>query len=186
MEMWVDGTKVSSNVLGKDHTFSTLDIDGRVYLKQGLYCSDKIPDTQSLYHDGMKIAVCPSDHNGYFDAILEKCYSEQPGPVIHIPKDPRGVISNWGVNHLNVFVLGSDGAIWNNPIFNDMWHAWTHTGNPGDLGHPSGITITSAPAAVSTNNLTIDVFAKGSDNSIWYISGDRYHPDGPIHWSGWK
>ena len=35
----------------------------------------------------MKIAVCPSDHNGYFDAILEKCYSEQPGPVIHIPKD---------------------------------------------------------------------------------------------------
>jgi len=134
----------------------------------------------------MKIAVCPSDHNGYFDAILEKCYSEQPGPVIHIPKDPRGVISNWGVNHLNVFVLGSDGAIWNNPIFNDMWHAWTHTGNPGDLGHPSGITITSAPAAVSTNNLTIDVFAKGSDNSIWYISGDRYHPDGPIHWSGWK
>jgi hypothetical protein len=27
MEMWVDGTKVSPNVLGKDHTFSTLGID---------------------------------------------------------------------------------------------------------------------------------------------------------------
>src|SRR6187455_1628057 len=38
-------------------------------------------------------------------------------------------VSSWGPDHLNVFVLGSDGALWNNPYFNNAWHQWTHTGN---------------------------------------------------------
>jgi len=107
-------------------------------------------------------------------------------------------ISNWGPGqggHLNAFVLGNDSSIWNNPFFNNTWHSWTHTGNTGDPGHPSGISITSPPAAISRDvvNKIIDVFAKGSDNSIWRLcfnganwgswihvgnTGDPGHPSG--------
>jgi hypothetical protein len=90
-----------------------------------------------------------------------------PGSISSPPS-----ISNWGPGqggHLNAFVLGSDGSVWNNPFFSNTWHNWFHTGNAGDPGHPPGITITSAPAAISRDvvNKIIDVFATGSDKSIW-------------------
>jgi hypothetical protein len=91
-------------------------------------------------------------------------------------------ISNWGPNHLNAFVLGSDGSIWNN-FFNGIWHTWVHTGNPGDPGHPPNIAITSAPAAISRDIIrrNIDVFARGSDNGIWRLCT----ADG-ANWNQWK
>jgi hypothetical protein len=95
------------------------------------------------------------------------------------------LISNWGPcegGHLNAFVLGNDSSIWNNPFFNNTWHDWVHTGKTGDVGHPPGITITSAPAAISRDvvNKILDVFATGSDKSIWHLCTS----DG-AHWAPW-
>jgi hypothetical protein len=86
-------------------------------------------------------------------------------------------VSNWGPDHLNAFVLGSDGSIWNNPYFKNTtdprptWHKWAHAGNAGDPGHPPNVSITSAPAAISRDiaSRMIDVFATGSDKGVWRL-----------------
>lgn len=90
-------------------------------------------------------------------------------------------VSTWGPDHLNVFALGSDNAIWNIPFFNGAWHSWNHVGNAGDPGHPPGVNLTSAPAAVSWDINRIDIFARDSSNDVWHISYDR----NTDKWSGW-
>jgi hypothetical protein len=109
-----------------------------------------------------------------------------PGSISSPPS-----ISNWGPGqggHLNAFVLGSDGSVWNNPFFSNTWHNWIHTGNAGDPGHPPGITITSAPTATSWSSTDLHIFARGSDNNIWY---NYFHASTSVGtcngvWSGWK
>jgi Polysaccharide lyase len=123
----------------------------------------------------------------------QPAFAAAPGDKFSPPS-----VSNWGPGeggHLNAFVLGPDGSVWNSPFFGSTWHSWVHTGNTGDPGHPPGITITSSPAAISRDipNKIIDVFAKGSDNSIWRLcfnganwgqwahagsAGDPGHPPG--------
>ena len=99
-------------------------------------------------------------------------------------------MSNWGPGHLNAFVLGSDGSVYNNPYFRNttdpqaMWHNWTSTGNPGASGHPQNVLITSSPAAISRdiNNKTLDVFATGSDKGIWRLCNPN---GGATDWEPW-
>jgi Polysaccharide lyase len=65
---------------------------------------------------------------------------------------------------------------------------WAHAGNNGDPGHPPGITITSSPAVTSWNTTDLHVFARGSDNNVWYnyfhTSNSRGSCGGG--WSGWN
>jgi len=77
MEMYVDGTRINPDVMGKNHPFSTLDVDGSVYMKQGLYRNPSIPQQQILYHDGMHVIKCPQDHD-YYRPQDGKCYTTEP------------------------------------------------------------------------------------------------------------
>lgn len=76
VEMWVDG----NNVVPKTTHF-TMDDDGKAYLKQGLYhCNPTVhrncppTNTQTIYHDGMMVAECPSTHV-YYHPNSGKCYT---------------------------------------------------------------------------------------------------------------
>ncbi len=65
-------------------------------------------------------------------------------------------------------------------------YTYTTTGgyNGTDLGTPPGLTITSAPAAVKylTINGDVVVFARASDNGLWYIG---HWTSGQGTWSSW-
>jgi hypothetical protein len=48
-----------------------------VYLKQGLYLQDVIAQPQHVFHDGMQVVKCPSDHQ-YYHPDTELCYTTPP------------------------------------------------------------------------------------------------------------
>ncbi|GAA3643480.1 hypothetical protein GCM10022236_52690 [Microlunatus ginsengisoli] len=78
-------------------------------------------------------------------------------------------VSSWAPRRLDVFVRGTDNALWHRWYDSNAWSGWESLG--GDLA--------SAPAAVSWTRGRIDVFARGSDNAlkhVWY--------DG--NWSAWE
>jgi peptidoglycan hydrolase-like protein with peptidoglycan-binding domain len=77
-------------------------------------------------------------------------------------------VSSWGSNRLDVFVRGTDNA---------MWHKWWA---PGWSGWESlGGVLTSAPAAVSRAFNRIDCVVRGTDNAVWL---KRWLPG----WSSWS
>ena len=71
-------------------------------------------------------------------------------------------------NSLDVFVQGTDNALWHKSLQGSAWSAW------GSLGG----NLTSSPAATSPANGLIDVFVRGSDSAIW----QKTYNNG---WSGW-
>jgi len=74
-----------------------------------------------------------------------------------------------GPNSLDVFVQGTDHALWYSHWDGTKWSASTSLGG----------ALTSSPAATSRSSSTIDVFVFGSDNGLWrntYNGG----------WSGWQ
>jgi Polysaccharide lyase len=166
--------------------------DTKVYLKQGLYRALDIHLDQTIYHDGMIIANCPPDSK--FDPSTETCSSASSGGTTNVNLSSVGpAVSSFGTDHLNVYVLGSDHALWYRSYHKDppnvpaRWHDWIHVGNGiGASGHPPNVNITSSPAAVSMNSTRVDVFAWGSDNhsnsQIWQITGDLNSGS----WSEWK
>jgi hypothetical protein len=62
-----------------------------------------------------------------------------------------------GPNSLDVFVQGTDNALWYTHWNGATWSAWKSLGG----------TLTSSPAATSPGNGTIDVFVRGTDNGLW-------------------
>jgi hypothetical protein len=86
-------------------------------------------------------------------------------------------VSTWGPGHLNIFVIGQDHTLRYNPYFNGQFAGWQPS-----LGHPPRVNLTSDPAAVSWDTNRIDVFARGTDNKIWWIHYDR----NTNTWSGWS
>lgn len=59
---------------------------------------------------------------------------------------------------VNVFLRGTDDAIWYKWWTGSSWSSWTNIGG----------TFVSSPAAVSTSSGTLYVFGRGTDNAIWY------------------
>ena len=72
--------------------------------------------------------------------------------------------------HRDVFVRGSDGAVWQNSWAGTGWGGWVSLGGG----------TASAPGAVSWGTGRIDLFVRGGDNAIWhkFWTGTT--------WSGWE
>ncbi|MGD0172388.1 MAG: S8 family serine peptidase [Halobacteriota archaeon] len=75
-------------------------------------------------------------------------------------------------NSLDLFMRGSDGALWYKYWTGTTWTASTSLGG----------VLTSAPAATSPANGAMDVFVQGSDNALWW----QNTTDNGTTWSGWK
>jgi hypothetical protein len=69
-------------------------------------------------------------------------------------------ISSWGATRYDMFVRGTDNAIWHRSWNGTAWSGWDSLG---------GI-VTSDPSAVSQGPNSIDVFVRGTDNAIWHRS----------------
>jgi hypothetical protein len=66
--------------------------------------------------------------------------------------------SSSGANATDVFVRGTDNALWRRSWNGTSWSAWSSLGG----------TLTSDPSAVSQGPNHIDVFVRGTDNAIWH------------------
>jgi hypothetical protein len=69
-------------------------------------------------------------------------------------------VSSWGSSRLDLFVRGTDNALWHRSWDGTAWSVWDSLG---------GI-LTSDPSAVSQGVNSIDVFVRGTDNAIWHRS----------------
>ncbi|TMF39134.1 MAG: hypothetical protein E6I27_02320 [Chloroflexi bacterium] len=78
--------------------------------------------------------------------------------------------SSWGVSRTDVFVRGSDNALWHRMWNGSAWAAWESLGG----------VITSAPAAVSWSGNRIDILARGQDRALWHRFSNG------TTWSGWE
>src|SRR5882724_1644885 len=67
-------------------------------------------------------------------------------------------VSSWAANRLDVFVRGTDNALWHKWWGGSSWSGWESLGG----------TLKSAPGAVSWGNNRIDVFGRGTDNALWH------------------
>ena len=78
--------------------------------------------------------------------------------------------ASWGPNRLDVFVRGSDNALYHESWAGTTWSGWESLGG----------LLTADPAAVSWGPNRTDVFVRGVDNQLWhqYWTGTA--------WSGWE
>lgn len=67
-------------------------------------------------------------------------------------------VSSWSANRLDVFVTGSDNA---------LYHKWWDGSRWSDFENLGGV-LTSSPAAVSWGNNRIDVFVRGQGNRLYH------------------
>src|SRR5207245_1832503 len=72
-----------------------------------------------------------------------------------IPSYPT--VSSWGTSRMDLFVRGTDRALWHRSFDGNNWSNWESLG--GLLG--------SDPSAVSWGPNHIDVFVKGTDGRLW-------------------
>ena len=91
---------------------------------------------------------------------------ESLGGVLESP--PRVVA--WAPNRLDVFVVGTDSALWH------RWWDGAHWGGWESLG---GV-LESPPEVVSWGTNRLDVFALGTDHALWHRWWDG------SHWGGWE
>jgi hypothetical protein len=77
--------------------------------------------------------------------------------------------SSWGPAREDIFVRGSDNALWHRPRIGLAWGAWESLG---------GI-LSADPSAVSWGTNRIDVVVRGFNNAIWHRSFDG------TNWSAW-
>ncbi len=92
-----------------------------------------------------------------------------PPPGIAAGSSPA--VSSWGANRLDVFVLGTDNAIWHASWNGTAWSSWDTEGNPG--------VAISSPAAVSWGTDHIDLFAAGADGKLYQRTWNG------LFWSLW-
>jgi hypothetical protein len=74
-------------------------------------------------------------------------------------------------NNLDVFVQGTDHALWYQRWDGTSWSGWQSLGGK----------LTSSPAATSPSSGVIDVFVRGSDGVLW----TRSTTNGGTSWSAW-
>jgi hypothetical protein len=78
MELYVDKQRANPTILDRSITFSTLDGDGLVYMKQGLYRDDAIKIPQTVYHDGMTVVECKNPTTFNYHPDTDKCNTTPP------------------------------------------------------------------------------------------------------------
>ncbi len=66
-------------------------------------------------------------------------------------------VASWASGRLDVFVRGTDSALWHK-WYQNGWSGWESLGG----------VLTSAPGAVSWGPNRIDVFAAGTDSAMWH------------------
>jgi peptidoglycan hydrolase-like protein with peptidoglycan-binding domain len=78
-------------------------------------------------------------------------------------------VSSWASGRLDVFVCGTDSALWHK-WYSNGWSGWESLGG----------VLSSSPAAVSWGPNRIDVFVRGTDSALWHKwwNGSA--------WSGWE
>ena len=76
--------------------------------------------------------------------------------------------SSWSSGRLDVFVRGTDSAMWHK-WYENGWSDWESLGG----------TLTSSPGAVSWDQGHIDVFVRGTDSALWH----KWYENG---WSDWE
>jgi hypothetical protein len=72
---------------------------------------------------------------------------------------------------IDVFVTGTDGAVWQRTYSSNAWAGWKSSG--GQLASGTG------PAACSWGAVRLDLFVQGTDNALWHKSYSGA-------WSGWE
>ena len=77
-------------------------------------------------------------------------------------------VSSWSSGRLDVFVRGTDSALWHK-WYENGWSDWESLGG----------VLTSGPAAVAWDQGRIDVFARGTDSALWH----KWYENG---WSDWE
>jgi hypothetical protein len=85
---------------------------------------------------------------------------------------PRGGITtdnpaavSFAPGRLDVFVRGTDNALWHNFIDQTGPHPWEQFALPLN---PGPISLTSGPAVSSSGPNRLDIFVRGSDNAVWH------------------
>ncbi len=77
-------------------------------------------------------------------------------------------VSSWSSGRLDVFVRGTDSALWHK-WFQNGWSGWESLGG----------VLTSEPAVCSWASGRLDVFVRGTDSALWH----KWFQNG---WSGWE
>lgn len=91
-------------------------------------------------------------------------------PAVGATNDPS--VASWGPGHVQVFVRGGDGA---------LWHRFsTNSGATWSVWYSLGGGVQSSPDAMSQESNRIEVWVRGTDNSV-----HRNNWNG-VKWSGWK
>ena len=78
-------------------------------------------------------------------------------PLVGAPVAGAPAVTAQNANSLDLFVRGTDNALWYKYWTGTTWTAATSLGG----------VLTSSPAATSPGNGTIDVFVRGTDNGLW-------------------
>ena len=79
-------------------------------------------------------------------------------------------VASWSESRLDVFVRGTDNALWSQFWDGNNWSGWISLGG----------TITSTPAVCSWKLYRLDVLVKGYDNKLWHRAHDLENG-----WYGW-
>jgi hypothetical protein len=129
-------------------------IDGITQCYNGCLPSMSCYSTRKAQYDADTRALLTAFGSGYW----------YPGAN----SDPS--VSTWGPGRLDVFVRGSDNALWHRWYDSGTWYAWQSLGG----------TLASGPDAVSWGDGRIDVFARDNNNNVvhkYYVGGTG--------WSAW-
>ena len=59
----------------------------------------------------------------------------------------------------NIYVRGTDNALWQRAYYNNRWHNWAR--------HNDGGVLASTPALGSMGPDHEHVFVRGTDNNVW-------------------
>jgi len=74
-----------------------------------------------------------------------------------LPAGTGPAACSWGSGRLDVFVQGTDSALWHKSYNGTSWSGWESLGG----------NLTSSPAATSNTTNNIQVFARGTDGGVW-------------------
>jgi len=99
----------------------------------------------------------------HFDGANWGSWQNQGGMLASGP----GAVAHDG--QIDVFARGVDDALWNLTYNGSSWEDWQRIDR---LGMPDGVTIASAPAAVSPAAGQMLVTVRGSDDRLWQLDYD--------------
>ncbi len=88
-----------------------------------------------------------------------------------IPAGTSPAACSWGAGRLDLFVQGTNGALYHKWYTGSTWSGWENLGG----------VLTSSPAATSPGNGVIDVFVRGTNGALY----EKTTTDGGKTWSSW-